>query len=84
MGVSKKSRNANFWKKSRRRPNVDQSYLEKATHASYEFILFYRNLKKSLFLKKLDFDANYQVKIKKMMKPKMVPTVHTNILYSVD
>ena len=29
MGMSKKSRNANFWKKKRRRPNVEQSYLEK-------------------------------------------------------
>ena len=29
MGVSKTSRNANFWKKNRRRPNVEQSYLEK-------------------------------------------------------
>ena len=84
MGMSKKSRNANFWKKSRRRPNVEQSYLEKATHALDEFILFYRNLKKSLFLKKLDFDWNYKVEIKKTMKPKIVPMVHTNILYSLD
>ena len=59
MGMSKKSRNANFWKKKRRRPNVEQSYLEKATHALDEFILFYRNLKKSLFLKKLYFGENY-------------------------
>ena len=51
---------------------------------SYEFQLFYRNLKKWLFPKKSDFDGNFQVKVKKMMKPKMVPMVHRNILYRMD
>ena len=32
--------------KSRRRPNVEQSYLEKTTHVSVEFTYFDRNLKK--------------------------------------
>ena len=46
---------------------------------------FFTEISKShFFLKKLDFDANYQVEIKQIMKPKMVPMVHTNILYSVD
>ena len=38
----------------------------------------------SLFLKKVDFDWFYQVEIKQILKPKMVPTVPRNILYSVD
>ena len=37
MGMSKKARNANFWKKNRRRPNVEQSYLRKSNTS----ILFY-------------------------------------------
>ena len=52
--------------------------------ALYEITLFYRNLKKWLFLKKSDFDGKNQVNVKKMMKPKMVRMVHRNILYSVD
>ena len=50
----------------------------------YEIALFYRNLKKWLFQKKSDFDGKNQVKVKKMMKPKMVRTVHRNILYRMD
>ena len=84
MGMSQKTRNANFWKKSRRRPNVTQSYLKKSNTFLSLIYPFYRNLKKYFFLKKLYFDGNYQVKVEKMMKPKMVPMVHTNILYSVD
>ena len=57
---------------------------EKLHMAPYEITLFYRNLKKLLFLKKSDFDGKNQVKVKKMMKPKMVRMVHRNILYSVD
>ena len=46
--------------------------------------VFTKILKSHCFSKKLDFDGNYKVGIKQMMKPKMVPMVHTNILYSVD
>ena len=55
-----------------------------ATHVSYEFTLFYRNLKNWFVLKKLYVDGKYQVEIKKVMKPKMVPMVHRNILYRMD
>ena len=40
MGMSNKSRNANFWKKSRRRPNVEQSYLRKS-NTSIFFMCIY-------------------------------------------
>ena len=47
-------------------------------------VSFIQKFQKVLFLKMLDFDGNYQVGIKKNMKPKMVPMVTRNILYSVD
>ena len=80
MGMSKKSRNANFWKKKRRRPNVEQSYLEKATHALDEFILFYRNLKKSFFPVGNVFPYHGDF----LLNTKMVRMVPRNILYNVD
>ena len=50
----------------------------------YEIVLFYRNLKKWLFPKKLDFDWKNQVNFKKVMKTKMVRMVRRNILYDGD
>ena len=74
-----------------RRPNDKHSQellriytSREATHVSYELTLSYRNLKKSCFLKKQYVDGKYQVEINKMMKPKMVPMVHRNILYRMD
>ena len=46
---------------------------------------FFTEISKSdFFMKKSDFDGRNQIKVKKMMKPKMVRMVHRNILYSVD
>ena len=65
--------------------NIIYICLQKKWHMSpYEISLFYRNLKKWLFPKKLDFDEKNQVNFKKMMKTKMVRMVHRNILYEVD
>ena len=51
----------------------------------YEFAFFLQKPEKvTFFKKKLDFDEKNQVKVKKMMKPKMVRMVHRNILYEVD
>ena len=52
--------------------------------APYEISLFYRKLKKWYFPKKWDIDGKNQVKVKKMMKPKMVRMVHRNIFYDRD
>ena len=53
-------------------------------HTSREFAHFHRSFKKSHFPKKCDFDDKNQVKVKKVLKTKMVPTVHTNIFYELD
>ena len=71
-------------KKNAGGPTWNRATSKKTTHAYVEFTCFYTNLKKSLFLKKLDFDGNDQIEIKQMMKPKMVPMVPRNIVYIVD
>ena len=45
---------------------------------------FSQKSQKVIFSKKCDFDDKNQVKVKKVLKTKMVPTVHTNIFYELD
>ena len=75
-GHVKKSRNVDFWKKSRRRPMTPG--------VSYEFQLFYGNLKKWLFPQIRFFGNVFPYPDIFLLKTKMVRTVHRNILYSVD
>ena len=51
---------------------------------SYEFQLFYRNLKKWLFPQIRFFGNVFPYLDNFLLKTKMVRTVHRNILYSVD
>ena len=54
-------------------------------HISREFAHFTEISKSNVcFFFKCDFDDKNQVKVKKVLKTKMVPTVHTNIFYELD
>ena len=47
-------------------------------------LIFTEILKSNFFPKKCDFDDKNQVKVKKVLRTKMAPTVHANIFYELD